>query len=110
MAEADGLKASLGPGVLLGGCYTAVTMNPIASGQTALAGPVTARTPGARSDATLQRSSADLNPQAAQTPTGERVQRMSAAGLAQIHALLTYSDNAAPRTGEMRGHNLDLYA
>jgi hypothetical protein len=49
-------------------------------------------------------------PQVVQTRAGARVQRVSAAGLAQIHALLTYSDNAAPRGGELRGHNLDLYA
>jgi hypothetical protein len=35
---------------------------------------------------------------------------MSAAGLAQAHALLTYSDNASPRSGGLRGHHLDLYA
>lgn len=52
----------------------------------------------------------EVNPRVVQTRAGERVQRMNSTGLAQIHALLTYSDNAAPRLGELRGHNLDLYA
>ena len=85
-------------------------MNPIASGHTALTGPVTAGTRGARSEAIPHGLQADQNPRVAQTRAGERVQRMSVAGLAQIHAVLTYSDNAAPRSGELRGHNLDLYA
>jgi len=85
-------------------------MNPIASGHTGPPGPLAARAPAARNDAVLRGSQTEDTPQVVQTRAGARVQRVSAAGLAQVHALLTYSDNAAARRGELRGHNLDLYA
>jgi hypothetical protein len=90
-------------------------MNPIIPGQPGLPrvvnhGMSAALEPAAGGRGVGAAQRADTVSASDQTRAEPRIRRLSAAGMAQVDALLTYSSNASPRSGGSCGHQVDLYA